>query len=193
MTGDSIASLIYLSLIGSVIAGYFLLANRHQMGRMAQQAAVWALIFVGVAAGAALWDDIRSTSANRQSVFQGGDRIVTTRAPDGHYHLTLGINGTPVDFLVDTGATEIVLTLEDARRIGLNPADLRFTGRASTANGTVETARVTLDQVSLGGQVDRSVTAMVSGGQMPGSLLGMRYLSRFASMAIEGKTLTLIR
>ena len=193
MTADGIASLIYLTLLGVVVAGYFLLANRHQMGRIAQQGAIWALIFVGVAAGAALWDDIRSSSDTRQAVFRDGERIVTTRAPDGHYHLTLGINGSQVRFLVDTGATDMVLTLRDAQRVGLDSDDLRFVGRAATANGLVQTAPVTLDRVELGGIVDRNMPAQVSGGDMPGSLLGMRYLSRFAEVTISGDTLTLSR
>lgn len=193
MTTDSIASLIYLSLLGVVVGGYFLLANRHQMGRIAQQGAIWALIFVGVAAGAALWDDIRGASDTRQSVFQDGDRIVARRASDGHYRLTLGINGTPVRFLVDTGATDMVLTMQDAQRAGLAREDLRFVGRAVTANGMVQTAPVTLETVELGGIVDRNIPAQVSGGDMPGSLLGMRYLSRFAEVTMAGDTLTLSR
>jgi len=193
MTTDSIASLIYLSLLGVVVGGYFLLANRHQMGRIAQQGAIWALIFVGVAAGAALWDDIRGASDTRQSVFQDGDRIIARRAPDGHYRLTLGINGTPVRFLVDTGATDMVLTMQDAQRAGLARDDLRFVGRAVTANGMVQTAPVMLETVELGGIVDRNIPAQVSGGDMPGSLLGMRYLSRFAEVTMAGDTLTLSR
>ena len=192
MGADSIASLIYLTLLATVIGGTFVLANRHQLGRIAQQAAIWALIFVGVAAGAALWGDIRETSA-RQSVVQNGNEIVVQRAGDGHYHLTLTVNGTPVDFLVDTGATEMVLTVQDAERVGFNHTSLQFSGRALTANGSVSTAPVVLDAVELGGQVDRDVPAQVSGGAMPGSLLGMRYLSRFASLSIEGNRLTLVR
>ncbi len=192
MTADSIASLIYLTLLGVVVAGYFLLANRHQMGRIAQQGAIWALIFVGIAAGAALWDDIRGAS-DSQGVFQDGDRIVATRAPDGHYHLTLGINGAPVRFLVDTGASDMVLSLQDAARAGFDRDALRFVGRAATANGTVQTAPVTLDSVELGGIVDRNIAAQVSGGDMPGSLLGMRYLSRFSEVTFAGDTLTLLR
>lgn len=193
MSADSIASLIYLGLLGTVVGGYFLLANRHRMGQMAQQAAIWGLIFVGVAAGAALWDDIRGASDTRQSVFRDGERIVTTRAPDGHYHLTLGINGAPVRFLVDTGASDMVLTMRDAARAGLDRDALRFVGRAVTANGMVQTAPVTLDRVELGGLVDRNIPAQVSAGEMPGSLLGMRYLSRFAEVTMSGDTLTLSR
>jgi aspartyl protease family protein len=193
MGADNIASLIYLTLLAVVVGGYFLLANRHQMGRIAQQGAIWALIFVGVAASAALWDDIRGATDTRQSVFQDGERIVARRAPDGHYHLTLGINGAPVRFLVDTGASDMVLTLRDAARAGLDEADLRFVGRAVTANGMVETAPVTLDRVELGGIVDRNIPAQVSSGEMPGSLLGMRYLSRFAEVTLSGDTMTLTR
>lgn len=192
MTGDDIARFLYLAILGSVIAGYFLLANRHRMGQMAQQAAIWALIFVGIAAGAALWQDVRSTSAGFQQIGESGE-IEITRAADGHYHLTLGVNGTPIDFLVDTGATDLVLSVPDAERVGFDHGDLAFDGRARTANGIVRTASVTLDRVELAGQVDRNVRAQVSGGEMPGSLLGMSYLSDFATIRIEGDTMTLTR
>jgi len=193
MTGDDIASFLYLAILGSVIAGYFLLANRHRMGQMAQQAAIWALIFVGLAAAAALWQDVRSTSAGYQQFSEDGGPVTINRASDGHYHLTLGVNGTPVDFLVDTGATDLVLSVQDAERVGFDHADLAFEGRARTANGIVRTAAVTLDRVTLGDQVDRNVPAQVSGGAMPGSLLGMSYLSDFATIRIEGDTMTLTR
>lgn len=193
MTGDDIASFLYLAILGSVIAGYFLLANRHRMGAVAQQAAIWALIFVGLAAAAALWQDLRGTSAGFQHIEGGGGPITVTRAADGHYHLTLGVNGTPVDFLIDTGATDLVLSVQDADRVGFDHTQLAFDGRARTANGVVQTASVTLDRVQLGDQVDRSVPAQVSGGAMPGSLLGMRYLSRFATIEIAGDTMTLTR
>lgn len=193
MNPDQIASFLYLSILGGAIAGYFLLANRHQMGKVAQQAAIWALIFVGVAAAAGLWSDIRDTAANRQSVMEDGSRIAVTRASDGHYHLTLGINDTPITFLVDTGASDMVLSREDATRAGVDTDALRFTGSAVTANGIVPTATVYLDAVRLGGITDRNVRAQVSGGEMPGSLLGMAYLSRFATISIEGNRLTLTR
>ena len=87
----------------------------------------------------------------------------------------------------------MVLTLDDARRAGIDPGALRFTGRASTANGSVETARVWLDRVALAGVQETRVPAQVSAGQMPGSLLGMSYLSRFAAITIAGDRLTLTR
>jgi aspartyl protease family protein len=103
------------------------------------------------------------------------------------------VNGTPVDFVVDTGATDMVLSREDAARIGLDPGDLAYTGIASTANGQVRTARVRLDEVSLGGITDRGVTASVNAGEMSGSLLGMSYLHRFERIEIANGRLILER
>ncbi|MCA8878488.1 MAG: TIGR02281 family clan AA aspartic protease [Rhodobacteraceae bacterium] len=193
MSADQVASFVYLAILGTVIASYFFVANAHQLGRLAQQAMIWVLIIVGLAAAAGLWSDIRDTAANRQSVIGDGHRIEVTLARDGHYHLTLGINGTPVQFLVDTGASDLVLSREDAARAGIDTASLRFTGSAVTANGMVQTATVYLDSVQLGGKVDHNVPAEVGGGTMPGSLLGMSYLSRFASISIEGNRMTLTR
>lgn len=195
MDGDSTARLIYLGLLGAVIGGYFLVANRQNLGRMAQQASIWGLIFVGVMAGYGLWNDIRSDIRPQQAVFSapGETRIEVPRAQDGHYYLTLRISDTPVTFIVDTGASDVVLSREDAARLGLNPADLTYLGRAGTANGMVRTARVTLTDVRLGTIHDPHLTAWVSNGQMPGSLLGMAYLERFNRIEIAGDRLVLSR
>jgi len=193
MTGDDIARFFYLAILGAVIGGYFLLANRHQMGRMAQQAAIWALIFVGVAAAAVLWQDVRSTASNITRFSEDGGRAVINRAADGHFHLTLGLNGHPVEFMVDTGASRMVLSIADADRIGIDHTELAFSNRAQTANGIVRTAPIRIDEVRFGQAVDRDVPAEVSGGAMPGSLLGMSYLSRFATIRIDGDRMTLVR
>ena len=107
--------------------------------------------------------------------------------------MTLEVNGTPLRFIVDTGASDIVLSAEDAARAGLDTDRLAFVGVARTANGTVSTARVWLDEVRLGEMVDSSVPALVNGGEMSGSLLGMAYLNRFSEVRFGGGTVTLVR
>ena len=74
---------------------------------------------------------------------------------------------------------------------GLDPGALNYFGRAFTANGEVRTAPVRLDSVAIGPHEDRDVTAVVNGGQMEQSLLGMGYLQRWGRIEIEGGELTL--
>lgn len=193
MNGDDTARLIYLALLGSVIASYFFISNRQNLGQMARQAALWGLIFVGVIAGAGLWSDIRDDVVPRQSVIGDGARVEVPRSFDGHYYLTLQADGTAVEFLVDTGATDIVLSRQDALRVGIDTDALAYIGSANTANGVVRTARATLDSLALGPIVDRNVAVWVNEGEMQGSLLGMAYLQRFDRLDISDGKLVLVR
>ncbi|GAD54871.1 retropepsin-like aspartic protease family protein [Limimaricola cinnabarinus] len=192
MTPDNLVSLAYLGLLGAAIAGWFIVQNRDRLGQIAQQAALWALIFIGVIAAAGLWSDIRDDVVPRQTMI-GTQGIEVPQARDGHYYLTLDINGTPIDFVVDTGATDMVLGREDARRAGIDPEALNYLGSAVTANGTVRTARVTLDSVALGAIEDEGLSAVVTDGDLAGSLLGMGYLRLFGRIEIEGGKLILTR
>ena len=192
MDTDQIMRLIYLSLFLVAIGGSFLVSNRNNLGKTAQQAAIWVLIFVGVIGAYGLWDDVRNDATGRQS-YVGADRIEVPRQLDGHYYLTLEINDVPVDFVVDTGATQMVLTQKDAQRVGLNPDTLGYYGTASTANGVVNTAPVWLDRVALGEFRDRDVPAVVNEGDLFESLLGMEYLELYDRIEIAGNQLVLTR
>jgi aspartyl protease family protein len=184
--------LTYLVLLGTAIGGSAIVAGRTNMGKMAQQAAIWALIFVGVVGAYGLWEDISNDVTTRQS-FIDGDTVKVPRSPDGHYYLTLEINGTPVEFVVDTGASQVVLSQLDARRIGIDPASLRYSGSANTANGVVRTAPVVLDKVALGDMVELQLPAVVNGGPMDESLLGMTYLGLYGRIEISNGVLVLNR
>ncbi|MFW5642135.1 MAG: retropepsin-like aspartic protease family protein [Roseicyclus sp.] len=193
LTGDQIGILIYLGLLVTVIGGWFVASQRARLGRVAQYAAIWGFIFLGAIVAAGLWSDIRQTVAPRQSVMMEGARIELPRAADGHYYATLEINGAPVRFVIDTRASEVVLSRRDAERAGIAPDRLIFSGRAFTANGMVETAPVTLDTVALGGVAETGVRAVVNAGEMSDSLLGMSYLQRFSRMEISGGRMVLER
>ncbi len=183
--------LIYLVILLGAVLGSFIAMGRANLGKTAQQAAVWVLIFLGAIAAVGLWDDIRGSLAPRAAIV-GDGRIEAPVAPDGHFYLTATIDGADITFVVDTGASEIVLTETDARAAGISTATLVYTGRAQTANGMVSTAPVTLDRVTLGGVTDQAVPAVVNGGDLDTSLLGMSYLSRYR-MSFTGKTLVLER
>lgn len=193
MSGDQIATLSYLLLLGAVIGGCMLVANRGNLGRMAQYGAIWVFIFLGAIVAVGLWTDIRDTVAPRQSVMLEGARIEVPQSVTGHFYLTAAVNGAPVRFIVDTGATDLVLSADDAARAGVMSDDLIFTGRALTANGEVRTAPIRLNTVTLGGVTDTGVRAVVNGGDMRESLLGMTYLSRFSRIEIADGRLILER
>ena len=186
-----IARGLYLSLLAAVLAGYVLVDYRKRLGQAAQHAVLWGLIFVGAIAVVGLWEDIRDDVAPRQAYVDG--RVEVPRGPGGHYDATLEVNGTPVRFVVDTGATDMVLSHADAERAGIDLDDLIYVGQAFTANGPVNVANVTLDEVRLGDFVDHDVRASVTDGDLGGSLLGMRYLERFGRITIEGNRLVLER
>ena len=191
MDSDSIARLLYLVVLGAAIGGALLVSGRQNMGKTARDMAIWGLIFLGVIAAYGLWDDVSRDINPRQAISQDTGEISVPQSPDGHYYLTLDINDQPIRFVVDTGATEMVLSVPDARRAGIDVDGLAFLGRANTANGPVSTAAVRLDSVVLGPVADRNVPAAVNGGEMEGSLLGMRYLDRFAALEIANGRLIL--
>jgi len=178
MDGDTTARVIYLGILVAAVGSYLLVEFRGRMGQMVRGLVSWGLIIVGLMAGYGLWNDMSVKIMPQQSVADGGE-IVLPRAPDGHYYVTLQVDGQPIEFMVDTGASGMVLAREDAVRLGIDPASLAYLGSAQTANGTVRTSRITLETVELGAYRDAKLRAFVTEGEMGGSLLGMDYLGRF--------------
>jgi aspartyl protease family protein len=191
MTGDIISQVLYLSIFGVLIAVGLWARSRKNLSQTAQHAAIWALIFIAAISVFGLWSDLE----RHLGVYSddGHNRVTIPVSRNGHYNLRLSINSVSVDFVVDTGATDIVLSQSDAKRIGIDLDSLAFTGRASTANGVVETARITLDTIEIANIVDRDVSAVVNKGELFGSLLGMGYLQRWGRIEIENGILSLTR
>ena len=178
MDGETLGRVAYLAIILVALGGWMMVEFRQRMGQALRMAMAWGLIFIGVMAGYGLWTDVRRDILPSQMVSAGG-AVEVPRAADGHYYLTVTINGTPIVFMADTGASTMVLSREDARRLGIDPESLAYLGEASTANGVVRTARVNLPLVELGPFRNEDFSAWVNAGEMDGSLLGMDYLGQF--------------
>lgn len=189
MNGDTTASLIYLGILLASLAGWVMVEFRQRMGQAMRSGLAWGMIVLGLMAGYGLWNDIRRDILPVQT---GADNAVTIpRAEDGHYYPRLTVGGHEITFMADTGATSVVLSPSDARKLGINPEGLAFMGQAMTANGTVRTATVTLRDVTFGPFRDANVTAQVNEAEMENSLLGMDYLGRYAvTMAGDEMILT---
>ena len=190
---DAQARLFYLALLGMALAGGVFYNYRARLGTAVQHAAIWVLIFLGVTIAYGFKDQLSS------QLYPGTARpvdertIELRRADDGHFYARVRVNGAEIRFMVDTGATNLVLSRQDARRIGLAMDSLNYLLPSSTANGTVYGAGVVLERVELGGFVDTDVRAVVNGGQMNISLLGLTYLDRFRRFSVEGDRLLLSR
>lgn len=109
----------------------------------------------------------------------GGRSVTIPRDRSGHFQTDGRIEGQRINFMVDTGASVIALTENDAARIGVRPSRGDYTATVSTANGTVKAARVRLASVDVGGLVVHDVDAMVlPDGALSENLLGLSYLAR---------------
>jgi len=193
LDADGQARLAYLVLLLLVIGGTVLFSNHRQLNRSLQHMAVWALIFVGMVAAYGLRDQVSLTLRNVPAAVAEPGRVTLHRAYDGHFYATLIIDGANIDFAIDTGASGIVLSREDAVKIGLDVNDLRYFGSALTANGPVQTAPIRLGRTEFGPFVDTNLLAEVNGGALDISLLGMRYLTLFSHIEIRDDRMILSR
>lgn len=175
----------------------------------ANLAAVWTAVAVSAALAVGYFRDVGSRVGNAVSASQDGQarasvrressstvssgRIVELRAgAHGHFRTSAEINGRPVDVMVDTGASMVALSYEDARSAGIHVRDGDFTHRVSTANGFARVAPITIDRVSIGNITVRNVPgAVLEAGKLDTSLLGMSFLGRLQRVDMRSGVLVL--
>ena len=188
-----VALLVWLLLSG------LRLARPSDVARVVSAATVWATLMIaltGIYAYRYEASDIAERIAgelfpSEPEVGSGGEVIVNQRL-GGEFAITGRVNGARVTFLFDTGASSVVLTAADARRAGINAAGLDYDAQVSTANGDALAAEVRLDQVAVGPIVMRNVAALIARpGALDESLLGMSFLGRLKSYAVERGRLVL--
>ena len=131
--------------------------------------------------------DYAGSSTRAQSI---GPWTTLERGTNGHFFADAQVNGATVHFLIDTGASGVALTADDARRAGLQFTAQDFSAVGSGASGEVRGKLVSLDHVSLGGHsVDNVSGVILEGGQM--SLLGQSFLSQMGTIEISGDRMTI--
>ncbi len=112
-------------------------------------------------------------------------------SPNGHFFVQAQVNGVALEFMVDTGATNVTLSPADARALGFDDDKLNFTHRSRTAGGIVPTAPVVLKEMRIGLLSLPNVAARVNGEPMGISLLGMSFLRRLRSYEVINNKLVL--
>lgn len=117
--------------------------------------------------------------------------MVISASEGGGFHANGTVNGTPVRFLVDTGASSIVLSPGDAKRLGIDLDSLVFNRAYETANGIGYGASTVVDELTVGHIRLTNVPVSINGAPMRSSLLGMTFLNRMKSFNISGRKLVL--
>jgi clan AA aspartic protease (TIGR02281 family) len=136
------------------------------------------------------WEDGGYSDDEGQSEENDLEYVIESGA-GGHFVVEAVVNGAPVTFLVDTGASNVVLTMADAERLGFRPETLRFTERFASANGEVRAAPVVLRELRIGQFSVFDMPASVNEAPLRVSLLGMSFLRRLHGYGVEDGRLIL--
>jgi aspartyl protease family protein len=186
-----------LGVLAFVSAGV-VFARRMKFAEVVRNIAVWVAIAAVLVLGYSYRDALSSVGARVQSEFIPGNPValephtmVLTQDSGGDFYVFGTVNGTRVRFLVDTGASDIVLAPADARRIGIDVAALQYVPGYETANGIGAGARVTLNTLSVGRFTVWNVPVDVNRTDMHASLLGMAFLKRMKSFEFRDRELIL--
>ena len=190
---------VYLIALLAFLGGSLLWSlRRAPLSRSLLHAAIWLVLGAVLFVGYSFRDEARyvldrvAGDLSPERGYGATDREISFRAgPGGHYSVEAMVDGVPVELMVDTGASEVVLTLEDARRLGFDPDRMTFSRTYQTANGIVHGAPVVLQKLAIGPIVVENVRASVNSAPMEGSLLGMTFLSRIGGYSVSGNVLTL--
>jgi aspartyl protease family protein len=131
----------------------------------------------------------QAPAAAREQLGNGEARYEIERSPDNHFYAEAQVNGALIRFLVDTGASSVVLTRDDAQRAGIAAGE--FTAEAIGAGGRVRLMPVAIGRLALGPLEANDVPAMVAESGLPVSLLGQSYLAKIGSVSIQGDRMVL--
>ena len=191
-------SLIYKIALLVLIGGAVLALFRERIGEAFQAAMFWVVIGLVLALGYTYRYELRDIGERLMAELVPGraatrnGNVEISRGRGGEFQVTTQVNGSNIPMVLDTGASAVVLTYEAAKAAGLPLEMLNYGTNVDTANGRTRAASVTLDRVSVGSIVERSVPALIAQpGQLRTSLLGMSFLTRLERWEVRGDKLVL--
>ena len=190
------------SLIWGVVCILFLLgslaARRLPLGYVAKAAFAWIAIFAALFAifsfrfeFKAVWERVKADISGTAGQSVNGNEISIRRQDDGHYWLQLGVNGTPVRFMIDSGATTTAVNADTARETGIEVDTTGYPVFLNTANGRVTAQRGVVQSLMIGSQEIGQHNVVVSESFGDTNVLGMNFLDSMQSWKVEGNVMTL--
>lgn len=202
MRSDDFGRVVYLLPIALMLAAG-VWGRRISTSETIRNMLVWLVIILGLAT-AYLYRQEAAGVGNRLlaglvpgravvvTTSEGGEEVILHKLMSGHYEAYVTVNGQSISMLVDTGASMVTLSREDAERIGFIPENLNYSMTVMTANGRARAAPVTLGEVAIGPIVRTNVPASVAEeGRLDQSLLGMSFLQTLGSLQMQTDELRL--
>lgn len=194
-SGDG-PEIVYLILL-LVLVGSGLAARRIPMRQSFRMALAWVLIFAVLFVIVALRDEFAALGSRVIQAARGdatpvqqGETVRIRQSEDGHFWVDAKLNGQPVRFMIDSGATVTSVSGETARRAGVEPGG-GFPVAVDTANGTIMVERGTAERLEVGSIVRTDLSVHISDRLGDTDLLGMNFLSSLSGWSIEGRWLVL--
>jgi aspartyl protease family protein len=197
-SGEGRIDLVRLLSILALISSGLLFARRINFGEVVRNIAIWTGAAAILVLGYTYQDELASLGARVGTELFPSQPVVTpqgvvelTQGPGGHFYAMASANGARIRFMIDTGASDIVLSPADARRIGIDMASLRYSRSYRTANGLGRGAPYRLDALAIGPIEFQDVAVSINQAEMNQSLLGMSFLDRLSTFEIRGRRMTL--
>jgi aspartyl protease family protein len=198
LSSGDMASLLYKIGLVVLAGGAVLAMFRQNFTQALTQAMIWVVIALVLVLG----------YTYRYELYDAGDRVLVelmpgramthgrtvelARAASGDFRVGTEVNGVRIAMVLDTGASSVVLTHEDAKAAGLPTEFIKYAVNVDTANGHTLAAPARLDRLAIGGIVERQVPALIAQpGQLKTSLLGMSFLNRLESYSVTSDRLLL--
>ncbi|MBO9124546.1 MULTISPECIES: TIGR02281 family clan AA aspartic protease [unclassified Rhizobium] len=193
---DDFGRMLYLLPIALMLAAG-IWGRRISVGETMRHMMIWLVLILGLATvylyrydalsvGNRLLAGLIPGRAVVVTTSEGGKEVILHKLLNGHFEADVEINGQTITMLVDTGASMIALSREDAERVGIIPDNLTYSMSVMTANGRAQAAPVTLSEVAIGPIVRNNVAGSVAeDGRLDQSLLGMSFLETLGSLQMQ--------
>jgi aspartyl protease family protein len=201
-SGDDLGSLIYyliiLAAVASAVMGFYWGRGRAAL----RDAMLWLVVMAVVVLGYAMRFELQEAGYRMLAAIlpgygaetsdAAGAGVVIEAGSTGHFAVNAMVNGKRLVMIVDTGASAVILTPEDAKAAGIDIRRLDYTVTVATANGPARAAALTLSEVGVGSIRRRNIGALVTEpGKLDESLLGMTFLRTLQSFEMRGHRLVL--
>ncbi|MBB3963195.1 MULTISPECIES: TIGR02281 family clan AA aspartic protease [Rhizobium] len=193
---DDFGRMLYLLPIALMLAAG-IWGRRISVGETMRHMMIWLVLILGLATAYLYRYDALSVGNRLLAGLIPGRAVVTTtsdgskevilyKLQNGHFEADVQINGQTISMLVDTGASMIALSRQDAERVGIIPDNLTYSMSVTTANGRTQAAPVTLSEVAIGPIVRNNIAGSVAeDGRLDQSLLGMSFLGTLGSLQMQ--------